>query len=396
MKLGYFTHTNISQSETFITDLIKVLNQSVDIELTVFSGKKKHSIKGIGCVEIVSTGYAENGYANSFRLYKVGQIIGSKGNQFKNCFQQIKAYKSMASILNDSELPDVAYVEYGTSAVLCYKYFVEKKIPFVVHVHGFDVTSATNDAYYLKELKKAFFYAAAVITPSQHLKRIVIQQGCLANKVKSIYPVTSLDHIKPIDFANRRSMTPTISFLGRLTQKKNPIALIYSFNNVLKKVPNAKLNVFGDGELRGEVEKLIDSFGICKSVRLFGAVDQSVAFKAMENSHIYVQHSVTSLSGDQEGFPVSLAEAAAHSLPLVSTIHSGITENVIDGKTGFLVQEHDFETMAEKIIYLIEHPDVAEEMGKAGRKHIMELCASGKRVRQIKELLFSVYDSKLN
>ena len=101
-----------------------------------------------------------------------------------------------------------------------------------------------------------------------------------------------------------------------------------------------------------------------------------------------MQHSVTATTGDQEGFPVSLAEAAAHGLPIVSTIHSGITENVINGETGYLVQEYDYETMAEKIICLINDPALAQKLGMNGRKHILELCKPGLRTEKIKTLLY--------
>jgi glycosyltransferase involved in cell wall biosynthesis len=97
---------------------------------------------------------------------------------------------------------------------------------------------------------------------------------------------------------------------------------------------------------------------------------------------------VTAKSGDQEGFAISLAEAALHEIPVVSTFHNGIPENVIDGETGLLVKEFDFEAMAEKIIYLIENPEIAEQMGKAGRKHILNLCEPERRISKIKELLY--------
>lgn len=388
LKLGYFTHSNVSPSETFIFDLVSELNIDPEIELTLFGGNKQHNIKGIENLRIVSTGYAEKGYKTSFYLYKLGQILGGKGHIFKNKFQQSNAYKALNKNITPTNKPDVAYIEYGSSAVLCYKYLVANQIPFIVHVHGHDVTSATNDPIYKTELQQVYKYADAIITPSEHIKRVIVTQGCKPDKVHAIYPVTNLEAIKEPDLNLRRSIPPTVIFLGRLTHKKNPLALIYAFHLVIKQIPNAQLKILGDGELRSEVESLVSELNLSNNIKLFGVVDREIAFKNLSESNIYAQHSVTSNSGDQEGFPVSLAEAAAHALPIVSSIHSGITENIIEGKTGFLVQEYDYETMAEKIIYLIKNPTVAEQMGKAGRKHIMELCEPGRRVESIKRLLF--------
>lgn len=388
MKLGYFTHSNISPSETFIQDLLKALNKDNEIDLTLFGGNKPHHIKGIDNLKLISTGYAQKGYKNSFRLYKLGQMLGGKGNLYKNRYQQKNAYKALKSTINSSDKPDVAYIEYGTSAVLCYQYLLENNIPFVFHVHGYDVTSALNDATYKTELQKTFKYAQFIITPSEHLKRLIVTQGCEAFKIKTIYPVTNLNIIKEPNYTLRKRNQPTVIFLGRLTQKKNPLALLHAFALVVKHMPNAVLKILGNGEMHKEVESVINQLGLNNNVKLFGAVNRETAFKNLREANVYAQHSVTSLKGDQEGFPVSLAEAAAHALPLVSTIHSGITENIIDGKTGFLVQEHDYEAMAEKIIYLLQNPEIAEQMGKAGRQHILELCEPGKRVKKIKELLY--------
>jgi glycosyltransferase involved in cell wall biosynthesis len=83
-----------------------------------------------------------------------------------------------------------------------------------------------------------------------------------------------------------------------------------------------------------------------------------------------VQHSVTAKDGDEEGLPVAIIEAAASGLPIVATNHSGIPEIVIDGVNGFLVEEHDFESMGKKIADLAEQPELWVQMGLRGRAHV--------------------------
>ena len=113
------------------------------------------------------------------------------------------------------------------------------------------------------------------------------------------------------------------------------------------------------------------------------------------NKHwIYAQHSVTAISGDKEGYAISPAEAAAHELPVVSTIHNGIPEHVIDGETGFLVPEFDYESMAERIIQLIQNPMLAKKMGRAGRNNILALNNPQKRIDKIYNLLEKHYRLK--
>jgi glycosyltransferase involved in cell wall biosynthesis len=388
LNLGYFCHSNFATSETFIYDLVKTLNADNDINLTYITGKKV-PLKTDFEVKNITAGYSEKYLSWAFRIYKIGQMFG-KGAQLKMRFQKWVAFRS----IKHSRLPkfDVAYVDYATSAVLLMDYFEANKIPFIVHVHGYDVTTCLNDKEYVKQLNILFEKAAYIISPSNHLKRVLTISGCNPSKIKSIYPVTNLENINVPSWNERIKLSPSVTFIGRLTDKKNPLALVYAFQIVAKILPNVQLNILGDGPLMADLKQCINRLNLSNKISLFGVVNREVAFNHLRNTWIYAQHSVTSFNGDQEGFPVSLAEAAAYALPLVSTIHSGITENVIDGKTGFLVQEYDYETMAEKIIYLIQHPDIAEQMGKAGREHIMKLCESGKRVKQIRKLLFDLTD----
>ncbi|MDT0647439.1 glycosyltransferase family 4 protein [Zunongwangia sp. F260] len=392
MKAGYFTHTNIGPSETFIYDLVKGLNAEKDIDLTFVTGHKKKPIVVDFSLNSIASGYSENNKEWSFRAYKLGQVLGGRGYYFKSEVQSKSAYKALNT--NGLDNFDVAYVEYATSGVLLMQYLKEKNIPCVLHVHGYDVTAARNDPEYSKKLFELYKYCSYIVTPSEHLKRLIILQGCEADKIKVIYPFEVSSLINPENWKNRYKNKPAITFLGRLTQKKNPIALLYAFSLVIKEYQDFQLNILGGGDLLNACKIKAKELGIEKYVFFHGVVDRTKAFDFLNNSWIYAQHSVTSNSGDQEGFPVSLAEAAAHALPLVSTIHSGITENIIEGQTGFLVQEYNYEAMAEKIIYLIKNPAIAEKMGKAGRKHIMDICSPGQRVKKIKELLLHASNQK--
>jgi glycosyltransferase involved in cell wall biosynthesis len=389
MKIGYFTHTNVSPSETFIFDLIKELNKDSSFNLEIFGGKKKHLINYIENLSVISTGFSERGYKTSFKLFKIGQALGNeRGFLLKNQYQQKSAYKALSKTIKKEELPEVGYIDYGTSAVLCYKFLSDNNIPFIVHVHGYDITSALNDKVYKAELEKVFSKASFFIAASNYIRKLLILAGCPEEKIKVIRYGLDATKCKPMDWENRKRANPSVIFLGRLTAKKHPIALLHAFKLVKEKVPEAQLTIIGGGELETEVKKTINKLGLSNSVKMLGVLNREQSFPILNQHWVYAQHSVTAKSCDQEGFAISLAEAALHEIPVVSTYHNGIPENVIDGKTGLLVKEFDFEAMAEKIIYLIQNPEIAEKMGKAGREHIMELCEPGKRVNKIKELLY--------
>src|SRR5262249_46852250 len=89
----------------------------------------------------------------------------------------------------------------------------------------------------------------------------------------------------------------------------------------------------------------------------------------MKKTHIFLQHSVVCpVTGDEEGVPVAILEAMASGLPVVSTLHAGIPEAVLDGETGFLVPEGDTQAMSKRILELAKDQRLREELGQLGWK----------------------------
>ena len=109
----------------------------------------------------------------------------------------------------------------------------------------------------------------------------------------------------------------------------------------------------GAGLLHDVCSKLVKALHIEHAVELKGIVDHAGVAALMQESRVFVQHSLVPASGDTEGTPVAILEAGAAGLPVVSTKHAGISEAVIHGKTGFLVDEGDIDAMAEYIISTI-------------------------------------------
>lgn len=74
-------------------------------------------------------------------------------------------------------------------------------------------------------------------------------------------------------------------------------------------------------------------------------------------------------------------------LPCISTNEGGITGIIEEGKTGFIVEKHSPQQLAEKIEYLIDHPDVCREMGKAGKEKFLKEFTLEKFEERMKEIL---------
>ncbi|MES1021816.1 glycosyltransferase [Gloeocapsa sp. BRSZ] len=158
--------------------------------------------------------------------------------------------------------------------------------------------------------------------------------------------------------------------VGRLVEKKGIEYSIEAIAQLSQIHKNIHYYIIGDGELKEELQHLIQYLGISHVVTLLGQRNQQEIIEFLNNSHIFVAPSVTAQDGNQEGIPNTLKEAMAMGLPVVATKHSGISELVEDGVSGFLVPERDADAIAQKLSYLIKHPETWADIGLAARKSV--------------------------
>lgn len=262
---------------------------------------------------------------------------------------------------------------------------IEGKI--VTSFYGFDVSSyiKDNEDVYQDLFKKGDLFIAL----SNQMKKKLIDLGC-TEKLVIKHPL-GIDPQKFI-FRKRKlkSENPIrILTIARLTEKKGLEYSIKAFAKATKR--KIEYIIVGDGPLRDELENLISELQIKTKVILKGWKDRDEIRNLCDKSTIFMLASVTAESGDQEGTPTVLLEAMASGLPIISTLHAGIPEQVRNGKSGFLVPERDIDAIAERLNYLIEHPEIWQKMGKTGRKFIEE----NYNIDKLNDRLVGIYQNLL-
>lgn len=383
MKIAYLVENYGLDSETFVFDLIHGFSShgiKGDIIVDKIVNEKKPPL-GFNLVETQFVSKNSKLLAYSKAILK-GQYFRNRIENFKNR----NAYNVIKKALLKNT-PDVAFVEFGFNAVLVREALVELNIPFIVTFHGIDASQYFGNTLYCNAIEKVFRDCYKAIAVSEHIKRRLILNGCAENKITVVYNAfnTKLSD-KAISKVKVKDVQRVI-FVGRLTEKKNPLALLHAFKIVLDKFPNAILDIIGAGPLKSKCDCLITSWNLKDKIILHGKMAHSEVFLKMASASIFAQHSTTSTKGDQEGFPLSILEAASLALPIVSTIHSGIPEGVIDKETGLLVPEFDYIAMGNSIIYLLEHEEEAKLMGEKGRERVKALFNTEVRVEKIIKIL---------
>jgi glycosyltransferase involved in cell wall biosynthesis len=176
--------------------------------------------------------------------------------------------------------------------------------------------------------------------------------------------------------------------IAEFTKGKNLSSLIEVFSRVLNYNYSPKLLIVGEGILFKEISDILESKELKDKIILPG--------RRSDIPEILCVSNLFSFTSIREGLPKSVMEAMAMEKPVVAYNIRGVRDLVEDGINGFLIPFGDTDAFAEKIIYLMEHPEFAKEMGKRGREKILKEFSLDVILPQMKELYESILKSPNN
>ncbi|MGH9264231.1 MAG: glycosyltransferase [Acidimicrobiales bacterium] len=152
---------------------------------------------------------------------------------------------------------------------------------------------------------------------------------------------------------------PTVVCVARLRPEKGHAILLDAFATVCRAIPEARLLLVGDGELRGDLVARVEHLGLAGNVEITGPVEQVWPYLAQ--GHVFA------LASHSEAYGIAVAEAMAAGLPVVASAVGGIPELVAEGVTGELFPVGDRDLLAAHLVRILRSPELRRRMGEAGR-----------------------------
>jgi glycosyltransferase involved in cell wall biosynthesis len=254
------------------------------------------------------------------------------------------------------------YLDYGLPWV---EFARNLGVQFFVHAHGYDVSRLLRVRKWRTAYRR-YNRADGVISMSHFAAEKLAAAGVAAHKIHVIpYGVDVPDEPTP------RAAGDSIRCVavGRMIGKKAPLLTLEAFRRASTICPALRLDYAGGGPLLPAAQQFVRDHGLGDRVTLHGPQPNTEVKRLLRQADVFLQHSVRDpATGDEEGLPVSILEAMAQSLPVVSTRHAGIPEAVQDQETGYLVDERDSAGMAERLLALARDPERRCRMGVAGWK----------------------------
>ncbi len=244
-------------------------------------------------------------------------------------------------------------------------YVRKPKFLVVYHVHQGVYLKHLQLRWYLKSFAVIAKLMEGVVMPWLYRNEQVVTISESSKK-----DIVSLGRFKPeqIEFAycgvnlkdyyrGAKTKYPSFVYVGRHQAYKNVDVGIKAFSQVVKKFPDARLEIAGEGEKTRDLMKLVKNLRVEKSVKFWGKVSEKVKVKLLSSSWVLLQPSSI------EGWSLVVLEANACGTPTIAAKVHGLCDSVVDGKTGWLVALKDVDAWAKTMEVAITHESLRSRMG---------------------------------
>jgi glycosyltransferase involved in cell wall biosynthesis len=222
------------------------------------------------------------------------------------------------------------------------------------------------------------------VCASDAIRQMVIADGVPSSHAVTIYEGIDLARAAAAPPADLHAElwlphhAPIVGNVAALVPHKGQRHLIEAAAIVVRRMPDARFVIAGEGELRPQLERQIKEHRLEKHVFLVGfRPDVLSVHKAFD---LFVMSSVT------EGLGTSLLDAMACAKPIVATTAGGMPEVVADRETGLLVPPRDDQALADAIVTLLEDERRRRSMGDAGERRVRERFSADRMVQDTLEL----------
>ncbi|MEO0343216.1 MAG: glycosyltransferase [Pseudomonadota bacterium] len=297
----------------------------------------------------------------SYKLNNAGHIMRSVLLHRTTKVPFGSAREGILAFLKD-EAPDAILAEFGTAALRIAPVIAETGLPFFTYFRGADASSHLRQPLRVAGYKRMMPHLDGVFSVAQFLFDELASFGVIHPNSHVIPSGVNTDRFTPV-----QKRPNSFLAVGRLIEKKRPDITIRSFCEAAGSHADATLEVVGDGALLDPCQAIASDYGMSDRVIFHGAQPHGFVAEKLATSQVLLQHSVRAKDGNTEGLPMTIQEAMASGMVVISTRHAGIPEAVREGQNGFLVDEGDEAGFAAAITQVLETPDALGEMGHRNR-----------------------------
>jgi len=374
MRVLYVLNSFPKLSETFVlNEIVELKNRNIDVEILAL--KDPHEA-------VINHDVIESNLLDATRYFLPSQSSNLRFPYFLSpgfhatllsSFYNYRASHSLTHLIRLSYYSyhyrniDLIHAHFAfDAAIIAMQMSKLLQKPFTFTAHAYELF---NKNYHSKaRLNLLAASARRIFTPSEFNKKYIITEtNTPEDKIEIIRATISLEKFRENESRQAKGKRIRILGVGRLVEKKGFEYIIRAMKIVTARHETVELVIIGEGKLKNELVQLSLDLGLDSKIKFLGARSNEECIRELSNSDIAVLPCVVAENGDMDVCPLSLQEAMAMEIPVVSTRIGSIPELIEDGKEGVLVRERDEKALAEAILGLIENPALRNEMGRNGR-----------------------------
>jgi len=221
---------------------------------------------------------------------------------------------------------------------------------------------------------------AAFLCASDCIRQILIGQGIPRERVVTVHEGIDLAHVDAAPPTSVREAfwlptnAPIVGCVGALVEHKGHRHLIHAAVDIVRAVPEARVVILGEGELRDELTRMIHELGLERHVLLPGFRPDVLSL--LKTFDVFVMPSIT------EGLGTSILDAMACGKAVVASAVGGIPEVVAAEETGLLVPARNPTALAAAVVRLLGDRALADRFGAAGRTRVEQRFTAERMVQE--------------
>lgn len=260
-----------------------------------------------------------------------------------------------------------------------------------VHGHKPTIVAMSRNSVSWKNPRRAWFYAKIIeffsdgfIALATTHKNQLLRLGVPSNKLTVIPNPYDPAYVKAAHSSNPEKPNKqfTIIYVAHICERKAQDVLITAASSVLKRHPGVDFELVGkvlpgEEEFLKKLHFLIKNYAIEQSIHFAGEVPYADVLTSLQKSDIFVFPTLT------EMMPRAVIEAMVIGKPVIASAVDGILDIIQNRETGILVPPGNVTALADAICEFIENPDLANTLGAAGQRYVLENCSPEKVGRQI-------------
>lgn len=298
-------------------------------------------------------------FTDTLEKLSIDVISSSVLRRSIHLIDDLKAFREILEIITNNS-PDMVSLHSSKAGILgrlaCY--FSHQK-PCIFTAHGWAFTEGVprlKQAIYKIVEKLIEPLASKIICVSEYDRTLGIAAGMNSNRLVAIH--NGMPDIPSCLRADPGQSNPVrLIMIARMDTQKDHSTLIQA----IQTIDNIKLQLVGDGPNQEIIRNQVEELDLTDYVDFLGY--------RSEIADILAKAQVFLLISNWEGFPRATLEAMRAGLPVIVSDVGGASEAVIEGKTGYYVPKGDVEILRQRILHLVNHAELRQQMGQEARKH---------------------------